>query len=626
MLLEIWGFDNAEGGRQDAIFDALTDRAVVGESNGFGTYQADGLVAMDFCRRPLSTGFRIHIALWDLAAAASEIIMGADIRPMDNPLGGPNNIWAADFLEAGFGPVIPPATPLTIVAEDRKWIATLDQADGKIRFCRGRTNENFDWMTWGGGTTLLGQTVPGIVAPGEAWAHYEFRLDLATDSILVRKNYAQIFSQAGVGMGGGTFSRAGWTRNCLAVTESPSLDNMYVLSTAGGVRTTYIPNARVASYLPSSDAGPNTWTPNIPGPNWVMLSEFVGGPLPPPMFNCHDQDVTYAASAVAGQRDMYRITPGPIPTLGIMGVQFYAYFQALGGVDATVNLVATSPGAVDYVYGPFTIPFGYINPGDATVIYRGIRSAALEVDPETGLDWTDARLALWSFGFENVAGTSVRATQLFVSKLMGTPAAPPAPPAAPAVAASPGALQLRRGKPQVRCGNVWDWCLENDKRLWAGVDWTRLLPRLPRCWRDIDNPLHRIPEEGREFHKYGAIGVPAAPSVDTQIFQFRVPLGYDGILYGVLCKYVGPGFVNGSGDLIWRFQMNRRWIKSLHTVPAELGDFTGYAQLDEFVRVRSGQTIRAFGWLSPLSGIVPGPDKRVIAAVQGWFYPMELSR
>jgi hypothetical protein len=198
--------------------------------------------------------------------------------------------------------------------------------------------------------------------------------------------------------------------------------------------------------------------------------------------------------------------------------------------------------------------------------------------------------------------------------------------AAPPVVVTPAPQPRYQGKVILKCGNVWDWCLANDKRLWSTVDWSFYGCRPCRCWRDVDNPLHLIPEQGREFHKYGAIGVPLVPNLDTQIFQFDVPLGYDGIIYGVLCKYVGWGFTNGSGDLIWRFRMNRHWIKSLHEIPTELGDFTAYAQLDEFVRVYSGQTIRAFGWLSPASGIVPAPDKRMIAAVQGWYYPMELAR
>jgi hypothetical protein len=151
--------------------------------------------------------------------------------------------------------------------------------------------------------------------------------------------------------------------------------------------------------------------------------------------------------------------------------------------------------------------------------------------------------------------------------------------AAPAVAAvNPNFIRF--GRSPIKCANVWDWCLENDQRMWGSVEWKRHGCIPPKCWRLEDNPLHAIPEQGRELHKYGAIPLPVAFGVDTQILQFRVPLGYDGIVYGVLCKFVGPGFVNGSGDLLWRFRVNERWVKSLRAVPTELGDYTGYAQLE----------------------------------------------
>jgi len=198
-----------------------------------------------------------------------------------------------------------------------------------------------------------------------------------------------------------------------------------------------------------------------------------------------------------------------------------------------------------------------------------------------------------------------------------------AAPAPPAVVAVPSLNFFRFGKPQFRCANVWDWCLRNGERPWHEIDWKRH-GRIPvKCWRDEDNPLHAIPEQGREFHKFGSIPLPALPGVDTQILSFRVPLGYDGLLYSVLCKYQGMGYVNGSGDLIWRLRQNEYWIKSFHAIPTELGDYTAYLQLDEYIRVYSGQTVRAYGWLSPLSGMVGGS---MIAALQGWYYPSQLAR
>ena len=179
------------------------------------------------------------------------------------------------------------------------------------------------------------------------------------------------------------------------------------------------------------------------------------------------------------------------------------------------------------------------------------------------------------------------------------------------------------GKSKYKCANVWDWCLENDKRLWSSVDWSRRGCIPVKCWRLEDNPLHAIPEQGREFHKFGMIPLPLTFGVDTQILRFQVPTGYSGVVYGVLCKYTGGGYVNGSGDLLWRFRVNQRWIKSLQAVPTELGDYSGYAQLDEYFKLSSGQTVRAYGWVDPATGLVGGS---MIAALQGWYFPSQFAR
>jgi len=196
-----------------------------------------------------------------------------------------------------------------------------------------------------------------------------------------------------------------------------------------------------------------------------------------------------------------------------------------------------------------------------------------------------------------------------------------APPPPPAIAPDPHLNRL--GKPYIKCANVWDWCLENDGRLWRGVDWSRYGCMPVKCWRLEDNPLHAIPEQGREFHKFGMIPLPLTFGVDTQILRFQVPTGYSGVVYGVLCKYTGGGYVNGSGDLLWRFQVNQRWIKSLQAVPTELGDYSGYAQLDEYFKLSSGQTVRAYGWVDPATGLVGGS---MIAALQGWYFPSQFAR
>lgn len=286
--------------------------------------------------------------------------------------------------------------------------------------------------------------------------------------------------------------------------------------------------------------------------------------------------------------------------------------------------------------------------GDIVNAFWGRRSTAGEddrIDISTspdGLAWAipalfydiPAGTGYGGIGIVNLGVQRVGSRGMFVAlgNLVAFPVAywdvPPAP-----VAVLPSPDFYRRGKPQIKCANVWDWCLGNDENLWRAVDW-RKKGVLNQCRSaglvspdglplSLDNPLHALPEQGREFHKFGAISLPA-PSTDTRILQFTVPTGYDGIVYAVLFKFTGLGFVNGSGDLMWRVRMNRHWIKSLQAVPTEMGDYTAYAQIEEYIWIHGGQTIGVYGWVSPAAMLVPGPDTRMIAALQGWYFPAGL--
>lgn len=613
-LLEMFGFDNAMDNRMDSTFDAVTDRAAPGDADE-GVYFADGLAGIDYARVPLSTGFRARIALVEFAPA-DEIIMSLDLRPMDNPLGGANMLWGSDFLEAGVvtGALPAPGAALTAANYDRRVIVFLNSTTGAIEFWRGRSGANFDWLWWGGAvpSVFLGTTAPGVVTPGEAWAHYDFRFNLATDTIEVVKNGTQIYSQTGVGMGGGQFTAAGYSRNQLSTVAAPMIDNWHVISTAGGAVTAAVGNGRVASYLPTGDAGPNQWTPSGVGSNYEMVDDVRYAP-PPPQLDIYDQDGTYVESAVANERELYSFNPTAIPGANIYGVQFYAYFRAAGGADASVNLVARSPEGAVFVYGPYTIPTGYSEPGDGATTYLGVRSPVLELDPFTGLSWTDARLPLWNFGFENVSGAQVRATQIFISKLVGTPAAPAGAGAAPAVGVGGKAVSYKAA-----CSappTVWDRCMYERAEVMAEINRRAVCDVCPPPWADP-------PEEARRFQKVGSIPLPGVEGSDFLVLQMDVESGYDGVITTITNYFTAGGYVNGSGDLIWRLMVDNQWVKDLDAIDIAVGRPSLPMQITGAgYRIQSHQKIRYFVQLGPGSLARLDPAGNIVCGLFGWLYP-----
>jgi hypothetical protein len=184
-----------------------------------------------------------------------------------------------------------------------------------------------------------------------------------------------------------------------------------------------------------------------------------------------------------------------------------------------------------------------------------------------------------------------------------------------------------RAKALFKCPNIWDWCLSQERLAYLGVNWKeRRGCRPPSCYRLDWEPTHAIPDQGKEFLKQTAVQLPTPGSGDVKLLEFDVPLGYDGIMYALLQQFAGGGFENASGDLTWRLQINRRWVKNMAQMTTQLGDYSGWLQLDEYIRLNSLQTVSY--WVNVAAGAGARLDLagRVIVGLAGWYYPLQLLR
>lgn len=59
----------------------------------------------------------------------------------------------------------------------------------------------------------------------------------------------------------------------------------------------------------------------------------------------------------------------------------------------------------------------------------------------------------------------------------------------------------------------------------------------------------------RPFDYQASIAVPAAPT-ETTVLTMLADTSFGGVLHGIVCCFVGTGFVEGSGDLTWRLLIN----------------------------------------------------------------------
>jgi len=102
------------------------------------------------------------------------------------------------------------------------------------------------------------------------------------------------------------------------------------------------------------------------------------------------------------------------------------------------------------------------------------------------------------------------------------------------------------------------------------------------------------------------------------VINFVVPVGFDGVITGLVANYLGGGFREGSGDLIFRLKLKplfRKRFRQCHhqsrhgadSIPdADLGNITHDVRV--LVNAPNGS-----------GSLLPGTT--VLVQMLGWFYP-----
>lgn len=138
-------------------------------------------------------------------------------------------------------------------------------------------------------------------------------------------------------------------------------------------------------------------------------------------------------------------------------------------------------------------------------------------------------------------------------------------------------------------------------------------------------PWVEMPPGGIPFDPFAAITTPAANGVETEVLQFKVPYGYDGIINGITNLFTGPGFVEGSGDLIWRIrvgqpQLQGRPQRNYSSIRQTMGDLTSPREVPGGIRIIADQFVEYSVVHSLGSPIVPA-GTRIICNIQGYYWP-----
>lgn len=185
-------------------------------------------------------------------------------------------------------------------------------------------------------------------------------------------------------------------------------------------------------------------------------------------------------------------------------------------------------------------------------------------------------------------------------------------------------FEMCHGKGQAP--NHWDACLRQDTMIWDTIQCcggiTGLCKRQDTIqYAENDPPWIKIPSQGRRFQEINSLPLAAfVLNVDQAVLTFQVPIGYDGVIIGNTNRFIGPGFVEGSGDIEWRVQLSRRYAPDYGLILTSLGDLTApVAFSGGGIRVYTHQTIRYIARITNFALL--DPNGRVMCSLYGWFYP-----
>jgi hypothetical protein len=182
------------------------------------------------------------------------------------------------------------------------------------------------------------------------------------------------------------------------------------------------------------------------------------------------------------------------------------------------------------------------------------------------------------------------------------------------------------------CGrhkNAFDWCMFYQSLEMRDIEFPPMctIPepfrqRYPLPWSDdLDFGRVAVPEQAVPFSRIGSVVTPAPIAGDVVLAQERVPYGYDGLMMAFFSQYTGQGFDQGSGDIVWRIQLNQRYLKELGNVPFALGSSKSPCPLTEGQIVLSGQLMRLIVNVPNLSGNIQVGGSRIVGGLIGFYWP-----
>lgn len=133
-------------------------------------------------------------------------------------------------------------------------------------------------------------------------------------------------------------------------------------------------------------------------------------------------------------------------------------------------------------------------------------------------------------------------------------------------------------------------------------------------------PWVEPPENFEGFDLVQAILTPDVGSGDLVVLAYAVPRGYDGVIKGLLHNYVGSGFQQGAGGIVWRLAVNGRWVRHYDSMLVTFGS-PEYPRPIAGVRIYENQVISYVVNVAGGNGLLYSKETQIVCGISGWLWP-----
>lgn len=201
----------------------------------------------------------------------------------------------------------------------------------------------------------------------------------------------------------------------------------------------------------------------------------------------------------------------------------------------------------------------------------------------------------------------------------------------PSISYNPG--QRFPGAPPIACRQAptrWNAVVDAELNLWRRITICGGLPYICPGKKYAVPPWTKMPPQGKRYMKIAAADLPPFGSGDTIVpfakstdvdseGRFVAWDGYDFCAETIIFQYDGTNFQDGSGDIIFRIQIDQHFLKDFSAVTTQIGSF----QLP--YPINRGQSLFQSG--NRIACIVnhvnnnQSPPGKVLMMVSGWGWP-----